>query len=217
MFWRKKNINSGKTIAINWTIPSKMIDAEDNTTLSATTSITTISRDPGNVDNAVEDSSVAATSTEGSSVSVLEGNDLIQGKVDLGSWKSDGKTRYLLTRLIHSKSGRMDESITVDSHCSDQVVWNIAYITEKTKPFPVHSPTMNQRLRASTWLISFRSQLNAVLLNEVQNLYFVQSNSEQWSILRKDGNNFTSYADLLKKTNKANTENVSIFDNVFNN
>ena len=116
---------------------------------------------------------------------------------DFGSWKRDGKTRYVLPHLLCKN--RVEEKMTIDTHASDAVVWNIINITSDGT-FPTSSPTLQQKAEALNWLVRFKKYLNKIIGKEVRNKYFVIANQDIWSCIRKDGDHFTSFEDLVKKT-----------------
>lgn len=116
---------------------------------------------------------------------------------DFGSWKTDGKTRYILPHLLCKN--RVEEKMTIETHGSDAVVWNILNITSNLT-FPTSSPTLQQKAEALNWLVRFKKYLNKVIGREVRNKYFVLANQDNYSDIRVDGEKFTSFEDLVKKT-----------------
>ena len=132
----------------------------------------------------------------------------VPSNVDLNTWMTDNGTRYLLPQLIIAKGGWLDKKLTVDKHVSDAVVWNILFINT-SDDFPLESPTLDMKNNALLFLIEFRKQLNIMLVEEIQNMYVTAANSEEWMALRKTGDNYVSYKDLVHRTAEEMDEVVS--------
>lgn len=132
----------------------------------------------------------------------------VPSDVDLNKWMTDNVTRYLLPQLLIAKGGRLDKKLTVEEHVSDAVVWNIVFINT-SNDFPIESPTFDMKNNALLFLIEFRKQLNIMLVEEIQNMYLTAANSEEWMALRKTGDNYVSFKDLVDRTAEEMDEVVS--------
>ena len=119
--------------------------------------------------------------------------------LDLKSWMADNTTRYFLPQLIIASSSWLDKKIAIEQHVSDAVVWNLVYIDTLTD-FPTESPTPEMKSQALLFLIEFRRQLNAMFVEEIRQLYLNAANSQGWMELKKSGDNFVSYKDLVQRT-----------------
>ena len=120
-------------------------------------------------------------------------------------WKTEGKTRYLLSTLL--VMNRVDKTLTIE-HATDAAVWNILYL-ESNGPLPSSSPTMEQRGLAVNWMVSLKKYMNNVLQQEFKNLYCRMANQERWDCIRPDGGHFQNFKDLCKRTKDAVSGEVS--------
>ena len=116
---------------------------------------------------------------------------------DFSAWKNDDKTRYILPDILCKN--RVDEKMTIETHASDAIVWNIVLLTSDSC-LPTLSPTIQQKCQALTWLKCFKKYLNKVIAVEIKSKYCNLANQEKWSKLRKDGDSFQSFDDLVKRT-----------------
>lgn len=131
----------------------------------------------------------------------------IPTKVNIESWRGDTKSRYFLADFISLSNGKMDKKVTIDI-VSDAVVWNIVYLME-LRELPTESPPHELRLQALLWLIDFRKQMLNLLREKIQRRYLMAANSKAWEGLRKTGEFFTTYSDLIEKTKTEKEELVS--------
>ena len=116
---------------------------------------------------------------------------------DFEVWKTDGKTCYLLPHLLCK--GRVEEKIEVEKHCSDAAVWNIVYMTSD-EVFPERSPSLTLKMNALPWLVNFKKYLNKTISAEVRMKYCNIANQDVWNKLRPEGESFSSFEDLAKRT-----------------
>ena len=121
----------------------------------------------------------------------------IDVREDFSEWKNDDKTRYILPDLLCKK--RVDEKMIIETHASDAIVWNIILMTSDAC-FPTLSPTIQQKCQALTWLQSFKKYLNKIIATEIKSKYCNLANQDKWSKLRKDGDSFQTFDDLVKRT-----------------
>lgn len=153
---------------------------------SVTTSVTSTINDDSS-------RSVASTVTTTSS----SNNQMITVNEDFELWKTDEKTRYLLPHLLCK--GRVEEKIEFEKHCSDAAVWNIVHVTSD-EAFPERSPPLALKVNALSWLVHFKKYLNKVISAEVRMKYCNIANQDVWDKLRPDGESFSSFEDLAKRT-----------------
>ena len=89
-------------------------------------------------------------------------------------------------------------------------MWNIVYI-DTLADFPTESPMPEMKSQALLFLLEFRRQLNAMFVDEIRQLYFNTANSQEgWIQLKKSGDNFVSYKDLVQRTADKTDEMVSL-------
>ena len=116
---------------------------------------------------------------------------------DFSKWKLDGKSRFILPDLLCKN--RVDEKMTIETHASDAIVWNIVNLCSDSS-FPTLSPSLQQRIKSLTWLKHFKKYLNKTIAGEVRAKYCNMANHNKWSLLRKNGDSFLSFDDLVKRT-----------------
>ena len=179
------------------TLPSPTINAE-----------TTLETMQSRTNNDMVCTNNGTTSRNGTYQGVSLSAMSVPSNVDLNTWMTDNVTRYLLPQLIIAKEGRLDKKLTVEEHVSDAVVWNIVFINT-SNDFPIESPTFDMKNEALLFLIEFRKQLNIMLVEEIQNMYLTAANSEEWMALRKTGDNYVSFKDLVDRTAEEMDEVVS--------
>ena len=187
--WRDKTYRSiqgkDKKTHIDWNNSLKTSIMNDNNSVVTASSATVASNNSTSTNDFVSSLHINVSVTE---INVLE---------DFSSWKTDRKTRYVLPDLLCKT--RVDEKMTIESHASDAVVWNIIHLNSNS-PFPTMSPTLQQRVQALAWLRHFKKYLNKAISKEVKAKYCNMANQDNWSILRSDGQSFLSFDDLVKKT-----------------
>ena len=108
--------------------------------------------------------------------------------------------------MFNLKDGKMDKKVTI-ANVSDAVVWNIVYLMQ-LRELPTESPSDELRLQALYWLIEFRKQMLNVLKEKIQRRYLMAANSTAWQGLRKKGEFFSTYGDLLEQTKSEKDELV---------
>lgn len=159
----------------------------------------------------MDDNSVTTTTTttsnsiEGNSLSIASVNTATSSTSNHGfdkdenfeTWKKDGKTRYLLPHLLCKK--RVEEQLDIEKHCSDAAVWNAVYMTSN-ESFPESSPNWDLKCDVLYFLRRFKKYVNKVVLSEVKMKYCNIANQEQWKKLRPDGESFSSFENMVKRT-----------------
>lgn len=149
---------------------------------------TTMSTESSNSTNISENTTATIDSNVIGDINVSE---------DFAKWKNDGKQRFVLPDLLCKN--RVDEKMTIETHASDAIVWNIVNLCSDAS-FPTSSPTLQQRIKALSWLKHFKKYLNKNIAAEVRTRYCNIANHDRWSILRKNGESFMSFDDLVKRT-----------------
>ena len=171
--------------------------SETNTTTSSVSSISTVPKEPVMLNN-----EVIGNQTQ---------QQILQSKINMElsvkSWKGNNVPQYFLTDLLRFEKGKMDKKLEIH-HISDAVVWNIVFLNQKCD-LPTTSPNDTLRQQAMTWLMEFRKQMLCILKERIQQTYLRAANSSEWVSLRKKGNYFSTYGDLVEKTKNVTEAVVS--------
>ena len=159
----------------------------------------------------MDDASISSrdTSTTTNTTSTTDTNRFPQlnEHVHLNEWKNDNKMRYVLPNLIQGidRNDRKKENNVISM--SDAVVWNVYYLTTNTN-LPSMSPTVDQKTKAWMFVRKLKTALNAVFVEETQQLYWMNANQNQWAGLRGQGDKFTNFRNLLQRTKQITNELV---------